>query len=129
MKVLVDTSVWIDFFANTLPTKKARRLERWLDSEVVVMADIVKHELLVGAATDLEFENLNDLLSALPPVLMEPEDHRGFNRFGFELKKQGLLGSYTDVAIAFLARRHRLAVFSTDRYFARLSDRKIIQLI
>jgi predicted nucleic acid-binding protein len=117
-RVIVDTSVWIDFFRGKLAASQKEALIVLIEAEEVAITDVIKHELLIGARTRKDFLFLQDSLSALEEISLEPDLKPVFNRFGFDLKMQGLVGKYTDLSIAFLAQKHGLQIYSLDRYFS-----------
>lgn len=65
--ILVDSSVWIDYFRGT-PTLEADRLDRLLGREELVVGDIVLAEVLQGFTTDAAFRTALDLFDTLPLV-------------------------------------------------------------
>ena len=62
--ILVDTSVWIDFFRNTA-TPEVDRLDRLLGSEPIAIGDIILAEVLQGFDTDRAFDDAHRLLGRL----------------------------------------------------------------
>lgn len=48
--ILVDTSVWIDYFRGT-PTPEAEKLDALLGSELIITGDLVLVEVLCRALT------------------------------------------------------------------------------
>jgi predicted nucleic acid-binding protein len=62
--IVVDTSVWIDFF-NGHPTPEAVHLDSLLAREPLVIGDLILAEVLQGFRSDLDFRQAMDLLSAL----------------------------------------------------------------
>ena len=126
--VIIDTSVWIDFFRGKLTARHKEALVLLLEADEVVITDVIKHELLVGASSKKDFHFLSDSLSALTEISLDSNAMTEFNSFGFELKLIGLLGKYTDLSIAFLAQKKDLPVFSFDQYFAKLARKNIISL-
>lgn len=127
-RVLVDTSIWIDFFRGTLKPKPKEALVLILEAEEVAISDVIKHELLVGATSKKDYLFLSDAMGALTELALDSNTKAAFNQFGFDLKLKGLLGKYTDLSIAFLAQSNGLQVYSQDLYFKKLADRKIITL-
>ena len=61
--ILVDSSVWIDFFRGT-QTPQVDVLERRLRNEIVLVGDLVLTEVLQGFRTDREAD---EALAALAP--------------------------------------------------------------
>lgn len=66
--ILVDSSVWIDYFRG-LATPEAGRLDAILGQEPVATGDLILAEVLQGFASDRDFERARRLLAAL--VLVE----------------------------------------------------------
>ena len=65
--VLVDTSVWIRFFANRMPY--ASELDRLLDKDEAAGHDLVYGELLIGdSGGRTRLLNSYELIHRLPPV-------------------------------------------------------------
>ena len=129
LETIVDTSVWIDYFSGKISSAHAKMLQLLLEQNQVVITDIIKHELLIGTNSQKEYDLLAHNLSGLKELWIEREFLKEFNQFGFDLRKAGLLGKYTDASIAFLASKHRMPVFSFDRYFHKLSQKKLISLM
>lgn len=67
--ILVDSSVWIDYFRNT-PTPQTALLDGWLDApvEVVASADLVLFEVMRGFRNDRARIEAQALLLDLPTV-------------------------------------------------------------
>ena len=62
--ILVDSSVWIDFFRNE-PTVQAEWLDRNLGIETLVVGDLILAEVLRGFKDDRGFNEARRLLAAL----------------------------------------------------------------
>ena len=127
-KVLVDTSVWIDFFQGNLPLHHKSAFITLLDAEEVAITDVIRHEILVGAPTEEEFARLERMLNAIENYSLSDQEKHAFNHFGFELRQKGLLGKYTDLSIAFLAKERKIPIYSFDRYFTKLASAKVVRL-
>jgi predicted nucleic acid-binding protein len=63
--VLVDTSVWVDFF-NGVVTPETDELDALLGSGRVLIGDLILTELLQGFASDRDYRRARALLSELP---------------------------------------------------------------
>lgn len=66
--ILVDSSVWIDYFRGT-PTPETEKLDAVLGSEPVATGDLILTEVLQGFASDRDFNQARKLLTSL--VLIE----------------------------------------------------------
>ena len=127
--VLVDTSVWIDFFRGRLPKELKHALLLLLEGNQVAITDVITHELLVGAAHRKSYDELKELLAPLTEYSVSPNERPDLNRFGFDLKKRGLLGRYADLTVAFLSKQHGAPVLSLDHYFKTLALHGIIRVL
>jgi predicted nucleic acid-binding protein len=65
--ILVDSSVWIDFFRGTV-TPQTERLDALLGAEPVVVGDLVLAEVLQGFSSERDFNRARQLLTALDVV-------------------------------------------------------------
>lgn len=127
--VVIDTSVWIDFFRGRLQPAALHAITLLLDSETAMITHVIRHELLSGATSESDYTKLDRMLSALPVLSISKDEDREFNRFGFLLAQKGFLGRYTDASIAFLARKHGLPVFAFDGYFQKLAKKRLIRCL
>jgi predicted nucleic acid-binding protein len=62
--ILVDTSVWIDYFRGA-PTPQAEELDALLNRELLVTGDLILVEVLQGFHRDRDFNRARKLLTSL----------------------------------------------------------------
>lgn len=62
--VLVDTSVWVDFF-NGVDTPEVDRLDRLLGTGRILIGDLILAEILQGFARNVDYRRARDLLAEL----------------------------------------------------------------
>lgn len=62
--ILVDSSVWIDYFRGT-ETLQTERLDRLLSSEPLTIGDLILTEVLQGLSSDRDFNQAKKLLTSL----------------------------------------------------------------
>ena len=62
--ILVDSSVWIDYFRGTM-TPQTDRLEALLGSEPAATGDLMLTEVLQGFGSDRDFNQAKKLLTSL----------------------------------------------------------------
>ncbi|GAA4339411.1 PIN domain nuclease [Variovorax defluvii] len=92
--ILVDSSVWIDFFRGTATTP-AEQLDRLLQSEPVAIGDLILAEVLRGFGNEREFNEARKLLVALDVVTLCGEaiaveaakNHRRLRALGVTVRK------------------------------------------
>ena len=71
--ILVDSSVWIDFFRGTI-TPQTERLDALLGSEPLVVGDLILAEVLQGFGSERDFNQARKLLTALDVVDLGGQD-------------------------------------------------------
>ena len=71
--ILVDSSVWIDYFRGT-PTAEAEKLDALLGSELIATGDFILVEVLQGFASDRDFNQARQLLTSLRLVDIAGQD-------------------------------------------------------
>lgn len=71
--ILVDSSVWIDYFRG-VPTRQAEMLDSLLGSEPVVTGDLILAEVLQGFVSDRDFNQAKKLLISLAVIDLGGKD-------------------------------------------------------
>ena len=71
--ILVDSSVWIDYFRGTA-TPQAEKLESLLDTEPIATGDLILTEVLQGFVSDRDFNQARKLLTSLVVVDLAGQD-------------------------------------------------------
>jgi len=62
--ILVDSSVWIDYFRGTV-TAQTERLDSLLGSEPLAIGDLILTEVLQGFGSERDFSDARKMLTAL----------------------------------------------------------------
>lgn len=65
--ILVDSSVWIDYFRG-VPCAETRHLDTLLGNEPLLIGDLIVTEVLQGFEADLDFDKARTLLGAFDAV-------------------------------------------------------------
>ncbi|WP_310446360.1 PIN domain nuclease [Thiobacillus sp.] len=65
--ILVDSSVWIDYFRGTV-TPQTDKLDSLLGIEPIATGDLVLTEVLQGFSSDLDFKQAEKLMTSLVVV-------------------------------------------------------------
>ena len=71
--ILVDSSVWIDYFRGTA-TRQAERLDALLGSELLIIGDLILTEVLQGFGSQRDFDQARKLLTGLDAVDIGGQD-------------------------------------------------------
>ena len=118
--ILVDSSVWIDFF-STAPGRAGDELRRMIgDAEPFALTGVVVTEILQGLTRDAG--RIEHYLSQWE--LLEPRGFRTCREAAaiFRLgRAKGVSLTTTDVLIAAIALEHRASVFTLDKDFSRIA--------
>ena len=124
--VLVDTSVWVNFFRG-VESPAVVSLDRLLEEKQVVLCGVVELELIQGAKSG-EKAMLQDLLSALPYVETERVDFQTTGELLNGLRARGLQVPATDGLIASLCSRHGLSLLTLDKHFDHFHNVKKVKV-
>ena len=116
--IIVDTSVWIDYFKG-VDTAETTLLDRALGDEDVAIGDLILLEILQGFRADRDYELAKEHLKALhqfnmltPGLAIKAADNYR------KLRKQGItIRKTADVIIATFCIENRLPLLFTDRDF------------
>ena len=65
--ILVDSSVWIDYFKGTV-TKQTEKLDRLLGDEPLAIGDLILTEVLQGFNAERDFNEARKMLTSLTIV-------------------------------------------------------------
>jgi len=71
--ILVDSSVWIDYFRGTA-TPQAEKLESLLGTKPIATGDLILTEVLQGFVSDRDFNQARKLLTSLVVVDLAGQD-------------------------------------------------------
>jgi predicted nucleic acid-binding protein len=121
--VLVDTSIWVDFFRSR-NFAHSMELANLLRSNQVLVIGVVIGEVLQGAQSDQEFIRVRDRLLVLPYVDETAENWASAGELGYRLRRQGITIGIIDLLIATLAMEHDAEVYSLDQHFQRVPGLK-----
>lgn len=120
-RVIVDTSVWIEFF-NRPDSAEMAEVARLLDAHAVSLTGVILAELLQGTQTEKERDLLKTTLDALPIL---PESRSTWERVGllsFRLRRAGVTIPLSDLLIAVLAQQHGQSIYTLDPHFDEIPD-------
>lgn len=118
--ILVDTSVWIDFF-SLFPGPGGSELRRMIEEvEPFALTGVVVTEILQGLRRDVQrmerFLSLWDLLE--PRGFSTYREASAISRMA---RSKGVRLTTVDTLIAAIALEHRATLFSLDKDFSRIA--------
>jgi predicted nucleic acid-binding protein len=117
--VLVDSSVWIDYF-NGRESAVTDKLDELLSSTIIVVGDLILAEVLQGFRRDTDYRTAKALLLDLEPrplggldIAQKAASHfRSLRRRGVTVRKT------VDCFIAAYCIEHRIPLLYSDRDFS-----------
>lgn len=110
--ILIDSNILIDYYRN-----RKSELAKKIDSMKIAICGVVKSEVLHGAKTN---EELDNILSSFTTFDLLPTDEYDFEGVGLILKnlrENGVTVPLTDVMIAFCAMKYDVPVWTQDGHF------------
>ena len=114
-RILVDTSVWIEFFRKREPYLST--VARLIDEERVGSTGIILAELMHGAKSEKELAVLADfpqVFSFIPETVQLWADA---GRLAFNLRRKGVTIGLSDCFIAVAASSAHIQVATLDSHF------------
>ena len=117
-KILVDSSVWIDYF-NGKKTTKTDWLDSALGNEPIITGDLILTEVLQGFQNDNDFSTARKLLLSFPFMEMVGQELAIKSALNYRfLRKNGVTVRKTiDVMIGTFCIHHHLSLLHDDRDF------------
>lgn len=116
--ILVDSSVWINYF-NGILTWQTDLLDNYLSNVPVVMGDLILAEVLQGFRSDEDYETAKDFLRTLPfrqiggynVAVQSAQNYRLLRKAGVTVRKT------IDIIIATFCIMEGLTLLHDDRDF------------
>lgn len=125
---LVDTSIWLYALRKEFNPEIKDRLELLLKENWVLIAGIIKLEILGGTKSEIEFKRLKKRLDSLQECKTDiPLWEKAYD-LAFQLRRKGVTIPYTDILIAATAMQHEATLLHVDAHFdlvAQYSDLKV----
>lgn len=125
-EVLVDTSVWIDFFRRSANSPWRTRLVELLERSAVVVVDPIFAELLYGARSERERIVIRQLSESVRRPNLDLDIWRAAGALGNQYRAQGVTLALVDCLIAAVAQRDSLELWTLDEDFAPLVNAGVL---
>lgn len=126
MRVIVDTSVWVDYFRGRSGPVR-RELDALLDEDRVGLAIPVRIELLCGVGKH-EVNRLKRLLDAVPTYTPVQDTWQTIESWAIRSAAAGQRFGFGDLLIGAIASHNGLAVWSRDDDFERMASLRLIEV-
>jgi len=124
--VIVDTSVLIDFLKGS--EKAAKEVTKLFQSNRAVLTGIIIAELMQGIKKAGEEERIAELLTAVNILEISTPLWIETGRLSSSLRKKGINLPLTDTAIAALAIKNNLTLYTFDKHFAQVPNLKLYKM-
>jgi len=121
--ILVDTSVWIDYF-NGLKNSHTDKLDDLLTSELVVIGDIILADILQGFRIDTDYRNAKKYLDSLVCFSISNKNIAIKSAENFRyLRKRGItIRKTTDMLIGTFCIEKNIPLLHNNKDFLPLTD-------
>ena len=116
--IMVDSSVWIDFF-NGIETNEVNKLDEMLGLEEIATGDLIITEVLQGFREDKDYKVAKDVLTSLIvfELLGENLAIKSANNFRILRKKGITVRKTADVIIATFCIENKIPLLFSDKDF------------
>jgi predicted nucleic acid-binding protein len=114
-KVLVDTSVWIEFFRKHEPYhSEALKL---LDADLACCTGLILAELMQGAKSERELSVITDFMHVFEFLPETPRLWEKSGRLSYSLRRKGITVGLADCFIAVSTAEANAQLFTIDSHF------------
>ena len=120
-RVLIDTSVWVDYFRGTTPLVPDK-VDALLAGAEICVPMIVLAELIQGAKSDREVAAIEGFLEAFTIVEPGPDAWLEAARLSRRLKGRGKTVHLIDCYIAVVANGSGCALCTLDAHFREIAE-------
>ena len=117
--VLVDSSVWIDYFSTDRSTPQTEHLEQLVSTTPIVVGDLILAEVLQGFRNDNDYKTARSLLenfematiSSVEIAIKSADNYRLLRKKGLTVRKT------IDCLIATYCIENKISLLHSDRDF------------
>jgi len=127
-RILIDTSVWIEYFRDRFSVL-SNKVDEALSEKEVLVPKIVIAELIQGAKSEREVSIIRDFVEAFSVIDQTEETWFKAGYLSFNLKKKGKIVNLTDCYIAVIAQENSCPIFTLDEHFKHIQKSLDISLI
>ena len=127
-RVLIDTSVWIDYFQDT-KSAGSELMDEILTHGDVYVPKVVIAELIQGARSEKEISVIKEFVEAFKIVEEGKETWYKAGKLSYDLKKKGKTINLADCYIAVIAREHNCSILTLDKHFKEIQKHDGLRLV
>ena len=115
-KILFDTCTWIDFLRNK-EGLIGDFLASAIEKDQAVLCGVIITELLQGAKGRKEQQQLNFIFENIESLRIEESNWLDAGETLQSLRTKGITLPLTDALIASVSKKHKVPIFTMDKYF------------
>lgn len=113
-RVLIDTSIWIEFFRKNEPYYGI--VGQFIDDGQILCCGVILAELMQGAKSDKELAVLEDFLHVFTFIPESPELWVAAGKLSYKLRRKGITIGLSDCFIAVAAASVKVPVATRDSH-------------
>jgi predicted nucleic acid-binding protein len=119
--ILVDTSVWIEFFRKK-ESSISLRLREYVKLNQVFYTGPIAVELYQGARSSKEVEVIDQLFQTIPYVEITRLHYHHAGQISQKAARKGRIFSTVDLILAVVAHDEQIRLFSLDTHFKEIDQ-------
>ena len=127
-KVLIDSSVWIDFFRNR-GSRFRDKIELLLQSGRAVYTGIIAMELINGAKGEKELQVLENLFASMERINEKEATHLNAGKLGHKMARKGHTLGVVDLIVAQLVIENNSILLTLDEHFKIIANYSELRLL
>ena len=125
--VLIDTSVWVDFFRGKANIVKPVKM--LIVSNQAVLCGVVISEIVQGIKAVKEQQIVKEAFRGIPYIEMNRTCWEEAGNIALKLRERGKIVPLTDIFMATLAIHYELEIFTFDKHFELISGVRLFKEI
>ena len=119
-KVLIDTSVWIEFFRKREPYY--RKVLKLIDNNQACCIGLILAELIQGAKSNKAIEIVKDFIHVFDFLKESVQMWEKSGELSYRVRKAGKKAGLSDCYIAIAAKMNNAAIFTLDSHFELIKE-------
>ena len=120
-RILIDTSVWIEYFRSKSSSVE-QKVDRFLEKDEIYIPKIIIAELMQGSKSTKELSIIEDFFDAFHIIDQKEDSWIKAGSLSYKLKKKGKNINLFDCYIAVIAQEYGCIIFSLNRHFKEMQS-------
>ncbi|MDP2681745.1 MAG: PIN domain-containing protein [Deltaproteobacteria bacterium] len=127
-KILIDTSVWIDYFKSASNNIVEQVDEILTNAEVYVPKSVIA-ELIQGAKSEKEISVIEEFVNAFHLIDQSEDTWSKAGKLSYTMKRKGITANLMDCYLAVIAQENNCKILTLDRHFKDIKKFLRIELV